>query len=81
MDALTTINTRTTPQSEQASPGQVRNSAGGYTFQVDALTRLRRFLTLGVDGGTYYVGGVACVHHGGLQVRIVVHFAVPDAGD
>ncbi len=32
----------------------VRNSAGGAAFEIDDATRLRRFLTLGVDGGTYY---------------------------
>lgn len=53
-DPLATISTRATPQSEQADPRQVKNSAGGFAFTVDDATRLRRFLTLGVDGGTYY---------------------------
>lgn len=44
-----------TPQNEQARPDQVKNNAGGYTFQVSEKTRLNRFLTLGTDGGTYYV--------------------------
>lgn len=56
MDPLTMVSTRTTPQSEKAAPGQERNSAGGYTFTVDDTARLRRFLVLGTDGGTYYVG-------------------------
>uniref|UniRef100_A0A914N2X9 TROVE domain-containing protein n=1 Tax=Meloidogyne incognita TaxID=6306 RepID=A0A914N2X9_MELIC len=34
---------------------QVRNNAGGYVFKVSDLTRVRRFLILGTDGGTYYV--------------------------
>lgn len=54
--ALTGINLRSTPQSEQATPEQVSNSAGGHVFAVTPETRLRRFLTLGTDGGTYYVG-------------------------
>ena len=54
MDILRTLNLRRTPQSEPADPRQVVNSAGGYTFQLDDAARLRRFLTLGVDGGTYY---------------------------
>src|SRR5882672_1670181 len=54
--ALTGINLRSTPQSEQATPEQVPNSAGGHVFAVTPETRLRRFLTLGTDGGTYYVG-------------------------
>jgi 60 kDa SS-A/Ro ribonucleoprotein len=56
VDPLTMVSTRQTPQSEQAAPEQVRNSAGGYTFTVDDAARLRRFLVLGTDGGTYYVG-------------------------
>jgi 60 kDa SS-A/Ro ribonucleoprotein len=56
VDPLATISTRHTPQSQPATSGQVKNSAGGYTFQVDEMARLRRFLVLGVDGGTYYAG-------------------------
>ena len=55
-DPLATINTRHTPQTVQADPRQEKNSAGGYTFTVDDMARLRRFLVLGVDGGTYYAG-------------------------
>lgn len=36
--------------------GQVRTHEGGVTFAVDKWTRLARFLTLGSDGGTFYVG-------------------------
>lgn len=53
-DPLRGVSTRSTPQSEAADARQVRNAAGGYTFQVTPVQRLRRFLTLGVDGGTYY---------------------------
>lgn len=42
-----------TPQTE-ALPGQVANSAGGFSFAVDSFTRLERFLILGCEGGTYY---------------------------
>jgi len=45
---------RSTPQSEQADPKQVENSAGGYSFTVDCWTRLDRFLILGSEGGSYY---------------------------
>ena len=34
--------------------GQVPNSAGGYAWGVDDWTRLRRFLVLGSEGGSYY---------------------------
>src|SRR5688572_17785965 len=50
------FNRRSTPQS-QPIPGsnQVRNSGGGYSWQVDDWTRLDRFLILGAEGGTYYI--------------------------
>ena len=35
-------------------PGQVPNSAGGHAWAVDVWTRLRRFLILGSEGGSYY---------------------------
>ncbi|WP_420112411.1 TROVE domain-containing protein [Pseudactinotalea sp.] len=54
MDVLAQISTRRTPQTMPADPGQVTNSAGGYVLELDDVARLRRFLTLGVDGGTYY---------------------------
>lgn len=54
-DPLMHTGTKTTPQSEQADPRQVPNSAGGYTFKVADDVRLHRFLTLGTEGGTYYV--------------------------
>ena len=46
-----------TPQREPI-PGstQVPNSAGGYAWPVDRWTRLDRFLVLGSEGGTYYIG-------------------------
>jgi 60 kDa SS-A/Ro ribonucleoprotein len=46
-----------TPQSAPI-PGtaQVPNSAGGFAWAVDHWTRLDRFLVLGSEGGTFYVG-------------------------
>lgn len=46
-----------TPQSEPI-PGtsQVANSAGGYAWALDDWARLDRFLVLGSEGGTYYIG-------------------------
>jgi 60 kDa SS-A/Ro ribonucleoprotein len=35
-------------------PGQSANSAGGQAWAVDVWTRLRRFLILGSEGGSYY---------------------------
>jgi 60 kDa SS-A/Ro ribonucleoprotein len=35
-------------------PGQDPNSAGGFAWAADMWTRLRRFLVLGSEGGSYY---------------------------
>ena len=51
------VQTKTTPQSQAVrGKNQVRNNAGGFTFQVTPWTRLERFLILGHEGGTYYAG-------------------------
>lgn len=55
-DALAGISTRRTPQVEKAKAGQAKNAAGGYTFKIDDEARVRRFLTIGSTGGTYYTG-------------------------
>lgn len=47
---------RNTPQRSQAHPKQAKNNAGGYSFSIDKWSRLERFLILGAEGGTYYVG-------------------------
>ncbi|MDQ4048167.1 MAG: TROVE domain-containing protein, partial [Actinomycetota bacterium] len=48
---------RATPQSAPIpGAGQVPNSAGGHAWAVDDWTRLRRFLILGSEGGSYYIG-------------------------
>lgn len=47
-----------TPQTVR-TPGrndEVKNSAGGFVFKVSDKSRLERFLILGTDSGTYYVG-------------------------
>lgn len=54
MDYAQHFKPNATPQTEQADPRQVPNSAGGFTFQVDKWQRLYRFLVLGTEGGTYY---------------------------
>lgn len=45
-----------TAQTSRADKRQERNSAGGYSFVASEQARLERFLVLGTDGGTYYVG-------------------------
>jgi 60 kDa SS-A/Ro ribonucleoprotein len=55
MSYLKRIRPRRPPQSEPIlGSGQVPNSAGGYAWAVDDWTRLRRFLVLGSEGGSYY---------------------------
>lgn len=57
-DPLSQFGTKITPQN-QSVPGrtdQVQNNAGGFVFSIDKFAQLRRFLTIGVAGGTYYVG-------------------------
>jgi 60 kDa SS-A/Ro ribonucleoprotein len=47
--------TRRVPQKAPIpGSGQVPNSAGGFAWAVDDWTRLRRFLILGSEGGSYY---------------------------
>lgn len=48
------FNPSRTPQTERASAKQVKNSAGGFSFEVDDWKRLERFLILGAEGGSYY---------------------------
>jgi 60 kDa SS-A/Ro ribonucleoprotein len=58
-DPLTRISTRSTPQNQPdlaVAERQKRNAAGGYVFRASDETRIRRFLTLGTVGGTYYTG-------------------------
>lgn len=55
-DPYAAFSTRITAQTERADSRQVKNSAGGYTFQLDDEARLRRFLILGSDAPTYYTG-------------------------
>ena len=74
------FSTKVTPQSEPIpGSGQVPNSAGGYAWGVDNWKRLDRFLILGAEGGTYYIGEkkltienarsvLACIQEDGVRV-------------
>lgn len=55
MTYLKQYGTKKTPQSEPI-PGKdmVKGTAGGFVFAIDKWARLRRFLILGTEGGTYY---------------------------
>jgi 60 kDa SS-A/Ro ribonucleoprotein len=55
MSYLKRIRPRRPPQRAPIpGSGQVPNSAGGFAWAVDEWTRLRRFLILGSQGGSYY---------------------------
>src|SRR5262245_13904170 len=54
---LRRVQTRATPQREKIlGSDQVRNSAGGFAWKVSDWQRLDRFLVLGTEGGTFYIG-------------------------
>lgn len=79
MDILTGINTRVTPQN-QPVPGrndQVKNSAGGFVFEISDAERLRRFLILGTDAGTYYTNA-ADLTRANAEVPIRMALDEPD---
>jgi 60 kDa SS-A/Ro ribonucleoprotein len=55
MSYLKRFGTLRVPQSAPIpGSGQVPNSAGGFAWAVDDWSRLRRFLILGSEGGSYY---------------------------
>lgn len=54
VDVLKSFSTRQTPQGQPAGGATVKNAAGGFVFGIDDMARLRRFLVLGTEGGTYY---------------------------
>src|SRR3979490_307091 len=53
MHYLKQFGTRRVPQWLPLA-GRAHNSAGGHAWAVDVWTRLRRFLVLGSEGGSYY---------------------------
>ena len=59
--------TAATPQSAPL-PGQVANSAGGYSYPVDDWARMGRFLVLGSEGGSYYAAERALTLEGAHAV-------------
>jgi len=54
---LRRVQTRSTPQNQPIlGSNQVPNSAGGFAWRVDDWVRLDRFISLGSEGGTFYIG-------------------------
>jgi 60 kDa SS-A/Ro ribonucleoprotein len=54
MSYLKRVTRRVPQRAPIPGSGQVPNSAGGFAWAVDEWTRLRRFLILGSEGGSYY---------------------------
>lgn len=52
------VSSKSTPQNKPifGRTDQVKNNAGGYVFKVNDNHVLDRFILLGTEGGTYYVG-------------------------
>lgn len=76
-DALSAISTRKTSQSEKAAAEQVENAAGGFAFKLDDEARVQRFLAIGTDGGTYYVGEKELTKE---NAEVVIRVASGDKG-
>jgi 60 kDa SS-A/Ro ribonucleoprotein len=49
------FNPSRTPQNRPLDKEQIKNSAGGYVWELTPWQRLDRFLVLGTEGGTYYI--------------------------
>ncbi len=71
MTYLKGFGTRRVPQSTPL-PGQVANDAGGHAWPVDVWTRLRRFLILGSEGGSYYASQSTLTRENALAVEQAV---------
>jgi len=71
-----TYTTRNRKQTNQTEPipgsGQVKNSAGGYSFELDKWKRFLRFLILGSEGGTYYIGEKTLTRHNASNVEACI---------
>jgi 60 kDa SS-A/Ro ribonucleoprotein len=73
MSYLKRLRPRRPPQSAPiAGSGQVPNSAGGFAWAVDGWTRLRRFLILGSEGGSYYASESKLTRENALAVAACV---------
>lgn len=68
-DYLLQHGTRQTPQSESYRENQELNEAGGYVWSVDEWTRLRRFLVLGTEQGSYYASEFEMTKDAAISIR------------
>ena len=54
--SLSSFSTRATPQGEPVGGANTRNNAGGFVFAIDKWKTFERFLLIGTEGGSYYIG-------------------------
>lgn len=75
MSSLKTVKTRkgmtATPQTQKARPEQIKNAAGGYTFKVEDLDRVKRFLILGAETNYYTPGAEMAKENADTLIRVV----------
>jgi 60 kDa SS-A/Ro ribonucleoprotein len=64
---------RTSQRSPIPGRKQVKNSAGGYTWKLDKWGRLDRFLILGTEGGSYYIGEDKLTVENATNVQACLH--------
>lgn len=55
MSAIKTYSNIAPTQVDKAKSEQVQNNAGGYVFEIDDLSYVKRFLILGTEKGNYYL--------------------------
>lgn len=67
-----------TPQTLPANDRQVANSAGGFTYAVSDLDRIRRFLILGSDSTFYSSGDALTIENARVIVRYLKEHDVPE---
>lgn len=71
MDIYTSVAQGRGAQSEQVDSKQVLNDAGGYTFTVSLADRVRRFVILGSDNGSFYASPRDLTVEGAKAVKLM----------
>lgn len=64
-----------TPQTAQEDPRQVMNNAGGFSFEITPLERIKRFLILGSDS-SFYQPGAALTQE---SARTIIDYVARDS--
>lgn len=61
---------KATSQTQKARPEQVKNAAGGYTFELKDLDRVKRFLILGAETNFYTPGAKLALENAEVIQRV-----------